>query len=81
MNMKPKQLKRLQRQEGLLHEFDGQEHEEHYEEKHIGDKWYVKSWNGGTKRWQVSVYSEDSFKRYKSWTDRNTEFEYAINKE
>lgn len=39
-----------------------------YEEKHIGDKWYVKHFNGITGKWQVAVYSEDSFRRYKTYS-------------
>ena len=55
--------KKLLRQQELLKNFEG----DFYQEKKINDKWYVKMWNGGTKRWQVAIYSEDSFKRYKSY--------------
>ena len=41
-----------------------------YEEKHIGDKWYVKSFNGTTGKWQVAEYSEESFQRYKGYAYR-----------
>lgn len=81
--MKSKQLKRLLKQLELLHEFDHQK-QDCYEERKIGNEWYVKQWNGGTKRWQVAIFSEDSFRRYKSFQnkDENKEnFEYAINKE
>lgn len=39
-----------------------------YEEKFIDDKWYVKSFNGGTKKWQVAIYSIDAYKRYKGYS-------------
>ena len=39
-----------------------------YAEKRVGDKWYVRQYNGGTKRWQVAVYTLDSFKRYKAFS-------------
>lgn len=76
-----KKLNRQKRQEGLLHEFDGQEGGDHYEEKKIGNEWFIKSWNGGTGRWQVAVYPEQSYRRYKSYNDNKTEFDYKINKD
>ena len=67
MSSKLKQQKRLERQLGLLQEFS--QEQDHYEEKKIGDNWYIKSWNGGTKRWQVAIYSPDSYRRYKSYSN------------
>ncbi len=44
---------------------------DHYEEKHIGDLWHIKHWNGSNHKWQVSIYTEDSFKRYKGYKISN----------
>ena len=54
---------------------------DHYEEKRIGDKWYIKSFNGGTKFWQVAVYSLASYERYKQYGQNRQDFEYKINKD
>jgi len=62
-----KKQERLNRQIELLREFEGQENGDCYEEKRLGDNWLVKSWNGGTERWQVAIYTLDSFNRYKSF--------------
>lgn len=67
--MSRKQKMRRLRQEGLLHEFDHQV-VDHYEERKVGNDWYVKSWNGGTNLWQVAIYSESSFRRYKSFQEK-----------
>lgn len=61
-----KKLKRLKEQEDRLSQFD-QEHD-HYEEKDMGGEIWVKMWNGGTKRWQVAIFSPKKFKRYKSYS-------------
>ena len=61
-----KRLKRLERQKGLLQEFSGQEIE-CYEEKKIGENYYIKSWNGTNKCWQVSIYKPESYARYKMY--------------
>lgn len=55
--------KRLARQVELLKNFEG----DFYQEKKVGDGWYVKSFNGGTKRWQVSIYSQESFNKYSAF--------------
>ena len=62
---KSKQLKRQACQIELLKNFEG----DFYQEKKIGDKWYVKMWNGATKKWQVAVYGENSFRNYKKFTE------------
>ena len=61
--------KRLERQNELLKNFTG----DYYQEKRVGDEWYIKSWNGGTKRWQVSVYSEKSYQGYKAFNQARKE--------
>ncbi len=73
-------LKKLQIQQDRLKEFSHQE-QDHYEERKVGNEWYIKSWNGGTNRWQVSVYSEQSYRRYKSYGEQKREFDYKMNKE
>lgn len=62
-----KRLARIARQEELLKNFN--QAGDHYEEKKVGDTWMVKMWNGGTNRWQVAVFSEVSFRNYKSFQD------------
>lgn len=66
-----KKQKRNQRQLELLKNFDG----DFYQEKKIGDEWYIKMWNGGTKRWQVAVYSNLSYKKYKAFDTMKEESE------
>ena|ERR1035437_121077 len=65
MKGQAKKQKRLERQNELLKNFEG----DFYQEKKVGDEWYIKSYNGGTKRWQVSIYSEISYNNYKSFQD------------
>ena len=58
-----KKIKRLQEQEERLKKFTG----DFYQEKQIGSDWWVKSYNGATKRWQVAVYTEQSYRKYKNF--------------
>ena len=76
MSSKNKQLKRLERQNGLLQEFS--QEEDHYEEKKIGENWYVKNWNGGTKRWQVAIYSNASFRKYKGFQEKPVDLNWIV---
>lgn len=76
-----KRLKRLKEQEDRLHEFDGQEPSDHYEEKRVWKDWWVKSWNGGTERWQVAIYSEKSFRAYKAFSENKSRLDYVLNKD
>lgn len=61
---KAKRLERLARQQKLLKNFT----EDRYTEMKIGGKWYIKMFNGATKRWQVAVYTPGAFKNYKEYT-------------
>jgi hypothetical protein len=56
-------LERQRRQQELLKLFVG----DWYQEKQVGDKWYVKMWNGGTNKWQVGEFTAASFKKYKQF--------------
>ena len=60
-----KKQKKLERQIELLKNFEG----DFYQEKKVSEEWYIKSYNGGTKRWQVSIYSEQSYRNYKSFQE------------
>lgn len=40
---------------------------EHYEEKEINNYWLIKQWNGDTKRWQVAIYTKESYNNYKQY--------------
>lgn len=66
MSKKSRQIKRQIRQLELLKEFAHQVGD-FYEEKRVGDNWYVKMYNGGSDKWQVAVYSSSSFRRYKNF--------------
>jgi len=58
-------------QDERLKEFIDQK-TDHYEERKVGDQWHIKNWNGGTtNRWQVSIYTEESFKRYQGYKPNN----------
>lgn len=72
--------KKKQIQQDRLKEFEHQT-EDHYEERKIGDKWFIKMWNGGTNKWQVAIYSEESYSRYKRFREDEVEFLYQINKD
>lgn len=37
-----------------------------YEEKHVNGYWLVKQWNGNMNTWQVAIYEEGAFQRYKT---------------
>lgn len=60
---KKKKEERLKRQEELLKLFNG----DFYQEKLIDGKWYVKMYNRGTDRWQVAIFTQESFSRYKTF--------------
>ena len=61
--MSKKSNKRQQRQLELLKHFEG----DFYQEKKVGDNWYIKMWNGGNQKWQVAVFTQKSFRNYKSY--------------
>jgi len=55
------------RQQFLLSFF---ENEPKYQEQNINGFWLIKQFNGNTEKWQVGIYTEDTFKRYKEWSNR-----------
>ncbi|MDD5068994.1 MAG: hypothetical protein PHN89_05380 [Candidatus Pacebacteria bacterium] len=57
--------KRLERQRKLLLNFKG----DFYQEKKIGNEWYIKRWNGDVGRWEVAIYSQESYARYKQFKE------------
>lgn len=67
MKGQSKKLKRLQEQQDRLTQFD--QEVDHYEEKDMGGEIWVKNYNGTTGRWQVSIFTPKSFRRYKNYTD------------
>ena len=64
---KLKKLLKLKEQENRLSQFD--QEFDHYEEKDMGGEIWVKMWNGGTKRWQVAIFSPEKFKKYKQYNE------------
>ena len=66
----PSKAKRIARQELLLKEVFSHQIGDFYEEKQVGDKWYIKMYNRGSDRWIVAIYSNDSFRRYKTFQER-----------
>lgn len=73
MKGQAKKQERLARQIELLKNFE--QEEDHYEEKKIGNEWYIKMWNGGTNKWQVAIFNEISFKKYKAFDRAEEETE------
>ena len=45
-----------------------------YEEKEVNDFWLIKQWNGHTQKWQVAIFTKESFKRYKEFGNKQKEF-------
>ena len=64
---KLKSQKRRLRQDELLKTHFSHQIRDFYEEKQVGDKWYVKQYNGNADVWQVAVFSNESYRRYKTW--------------
>lgn len=69
--------KRHQLQQELLSLFEG----DFYQEKKVGDKWYIKMFNGNTGNWQVAQYSEKSYKAYKSFSQSKERLDYLLEKD
>ena len=38
-----------------------------YQEKEVNGFWLVQHWNSDAKRWQVAVYTQESFERWKGF--------------
>lgn len=70
-----KKLKRLARQQELLKNFEG----DFYQEKKVGNEWLIKMFNGGTKKWQVAVFSETAYNKYKAFSKARKEEEELDN--
>jgi len=51
------------------------EEESGYCEKQINGFWLIKSWNGDGNFWQVSIFTPESYERYKCPTDNQSFFE------
>lgn len=68
---KNKRMERLARQNELLKNFEG----DFYQEKKVGNEWHIKMWNGGTHKWQVAVFSEIAYKKYKAFGSAKKEEE------
>ncbi|MFA5452695.1 MAG: hypothetical protein WC248_03905 [Candidatus Methanomethylophilaceae archaeon] len=54
------------KREFLLSFFEGRSG---YAEKKINGFWLIKNWNGDGQFWQVSVFSPESYERYKNPTN------------
>lgn len=79
LRQKEVKQERVLRQEQLLSNFEPDSN--YYQEKHIGDKWYVKLYNPILDRWIVAIYTEASFERYNNYNQARRDFEYNINKD
>ena len=73
-----KKFKRLEIQNERLALFN--QEEDHYEEKKVGNEYFIKMWNGTTKKWQVSVYSNSSYNNYKAFGKAREEEEELDNR-
>lgn len=40
---------------------------DHYEERQVGEEFWVKQYNGNSDKWQIAVYSRESFRNYKKF--------------
>jgi len=58
-----KQKKQSTRNKFLLSFFS----EDKYQEKEVNGFWLVKQFNSGNGKWQVAVYTKESFKSYKNF--------------
>lgn len=64
LNKSEKKQKTYNRQqEFLLTFFVGDK----YQEKEINGFWLVKMWNGDNEKWQVAIYTQESFENYKKY--------------
>mgnify|MGYP001559221659 CR=1 FL=1 len=54
--------------------FDG----DFYQEKQVENSWYVKQYNGNNDRWQVAVYTNQSFRNYKKFQENKRPLEVTF---
>ena len=40
-----------------------------YQEKLVNNFWLVKQWNGNNQRWQVAIFTKESFEKYKKYKE------------
>jgi len=40
-----------------------------YQEKFVNNFWLVKQWNGNNQRWQVAIFTKESFEKYKKYKE------------
>ena len=52
-----------------------------YEERFVNGFWLVKQWNGNTEKWQVAIYTQDSFDRYKTYDENRKQMEFEVDNE
>ena len=72
-----KKEQRRKRQEELLKNFEG----DFYQEKKVRNQWLVKQYNRNTERWQVAIYSEESFRKYNEYNQNKQRLSYLMAKE
>ena len=63
MKKTEKQKKRDMKIKFLLSFFD----KDKYQEKEVNGFWLIKQFNSNNGKWQVAIYSQESFKNYKSY--------------
>lgn len=66
-------MKKTNNQSLFLKSFFSNEGEEHYEELQVNGFYLVKLKNGDMGRWNVNVYTAESFERYKNAGQRTKE--------
>lgn len=62
-----KKTNNRQRHEFLLTFF---EPEARYGEINVNGFWLVKYWNGHTEQWEVSIFTSESFSKYKEYDEK-----------
>lgn len=52
-----------------------------YQEKNVNGFWLIKHWDGNFKRWQVDIYTKESYKRMKEGTKKFEQYKVEKTKE
>ncbi len=64
MSLKQKKDNKV-RQDFLLTFFE----QDIYQEKEVNGFWLIKQWNSDAQKWQVAIYTKESFSNYKKYSE------------
>lgn len=51
---------------------------ETYQEKEVNGFWLIKKWNGNIKKWEVNVFTNESYRNYKRGQEKFAEMQQGI---